>query len=66
MKQNLPPKPGTPPYRREKLPSRNEACPCGSGKKAKKCCLPKIKYLASLPPELREVVVASKIMGKQL
>jgi hypothetical protein len=25
-----------------KLPGRNEPCVCGSGKKFKKCCLPKI------------------------
>ena len=27
------------PIRTEKLPRRNDKCPCGSGKKAKKCCL---------------------------
>lgn len=26
------------PIRKEKAPGRNEACPCGSGKKYKKCC----------------------------
>lgn len=25
-----------------KLPGRNEPCPCGSGKKFKKCCINKI------------------------
>jgi peptide deformylase len=25
-------------YKHEKLPGRNEPCPCGSGKKYKKCC----------------------------
>ena len=26
-----------------KLPGRNELCPCGSGKKFKKCCLPRFQ-----------------------
>lgn len=52
------------PIRREKLPRRNEKCPCGSGKKAKKCCLDKIKALAALPPELRQQVVVAKILGR--
>jgi hypothetical protein len=26
----------------QKLPGRNEPCICGSGKKFKKCCLPRI------------------------
>jgi hypothetical protein len=59
-------KSGATPYRREKLPRRNELCPCGSGKKAKKCCLNKIKFLASLPPHLRELVVADKILKGSL
>ncbi len=25
--------------KREKMPGRNEKCPCGSGKKYKKCCM---------------------------
>ena len=28
---------------------RNEPCPCGSGKKYKKCCLKKDNYLKNLP-----------------
>jgi hypothetical protein len=51
------------PIRGEKLPGRNEKCPCGSGKKAKRCCLEKIKTLAALPPELRQRVVVAKILG---
>jgi hypothetical protein len=31
--------------------SRNEPCPCGSGKKYKHCCLLKIKKVAARPPE---------------
>jgi uncharacterized protein YecA (UPF0149 family) len=27
------------PHRTEKKPARNDPCPCGSGKKYKKCCL---------------------------
>ena len=52
------------PIRREKLPRRNEKCPCGSGKKAKKCCLDKINALAALPPELRQQVVVARILGR--
>ena len=51
------------PIRKEKTPRRNDKCPCGSGKKAKKCCLNKIKALAALPPDAREAVVAAKILG---
>lgn len=33
-------------------PGRNEPCPCGSGKKYKKCCLPKHEDLRkAIPPE---------------
>ena len=51
------------PYRKEKLPGRNDKCPCGSGKKAKKCCLEKLKAFAALPPRLREQVVVAKILN---
>ena len=54
------------PIHREKTPRRNEPCPCGSGKKAKKCCLAKIKFLASVPPQYREAVVADKILRQGL
>ena len=54
------------PYRRDKTPGRNTLCPCGSGKKAKRCCLNKIKFLASLPPALRQTIVADKILGGKL
>jgi hypothetical protein len=42
---------------------RNDPCPCGSGKKAKRCCLKKIQALEDMPPALREQVVAAKILG---
>ena len=42
---------------------RNQPCPCGSGKKAKKCCLPRIKQLASLPPEVRTQAIIAGILG---
>ena len=51
------------PFRREKLPRRNDHCPCGSGKKAKKCCLPRIKQLASLPPVVRTQAIVAGILG---
>ena len=50
--------------RKEKLPRRNEKCPCGSGKKAKKCCLEKLKAFAALPPRLREQVVVAQILNR--
>jgi hypothetical protein len=52
------------PYRKEKLPGRNDKCPCGSGKKAKKCCLPSIKAFAALPPHIREQVVVARILSR--
>lgn len=52
------------PYRRPKLPGRNEKCPCGSGKKAKRCCLDNIKALASLPPQVRQQFVVASILGR--
>jgi hypothetical protein len=42
---------------------RNDPCPCGSGKKAKRCCLNKITALAALPSRLRERLVAAQILG---
>jgi hypothetical protein len=53
------------PYRKEKLPGRNHKCPCGSGKKAKRCCLNKLTALAALPPAVREQVVVAKILGQR-
>ena len=54
------------PIHREKTSRRNGPCPCCSGKKAKKCCLAKIKFLASVPPRYREAVVADKILRQGL
>jgi len=54
------------PYRKETVPRRNDRCPCGSGKKAKRCCLAAIKALAALPPELRQQVVVAKILGRPI
>jgi hypothetical protein len=53
--------------RNEKTPGRNAPCPCGSGKKAKKCCLAAIKVLASVPPQLRRAFIAAQLLdrGKQ-
>ncbi len=52
------------PIRREKLPRRNDKCPCGSGKKAKKCCLPSIKAFAALPQSAREQIVVARILSR--
>ena len=51
------------PIRKEKLPGRNEKCPCGSGKKAKKCCLRTIQALAALPPAVRKQVLVARILS---
>jgi hypothetical protein len=42
---------------------RNDRCPCGSGKKAKKCCLPEIQRFQSLPPAIQEHAFVSRILG---
>jgi len=52
------------PIRKEKLPGRNLKCPCGSGKKAKKCCLPAIQLFADLPQSAREQIVVDRILGR--
>ena len=52
------------PIRKEKLPRRNDKCPCGSGMKAKKCCLPSIKAFAALPPSIREQIVVARILSR--
>lgn len=51
------------PYRKEKLPGRNDKCPCGSGKKAKRCCLPAIQAFAALPHAVRKQIVVARILG---
>src|ERR1035441_7726719 len=33
---------------------RNDPCPCGSGKKYKKCCLPKDQLIPMAPPPIAE------------
>ena len=45
--------------RRGKKVGRNEKCTCGSGKKYKHCCLPKIKA-NELPPKIKVVEVPEK------
>jgi hypothetical protein len=47
--------------KRVKTPGRNEKCPCGSGKKAKKCCLEKMKLVASLPDEVRKQILSEAV-----
>lgn len=43
---------------------RNQQCPCGSGKKAKHCCLHKIQALAAIPPEIRQEAIVAAILRK--
>ena len=52
------------PIRKKKLPGRNDRCPCGSGKKAKKCCLPAIQAFAALPQAVREQIVVARLLGQ--
>jgi hypothetical protein len=52
------------PIQKEKMPRRNEKCPCGSGKKAKKCCLPSIRAFAALPQFVREQIVVARILSR--
>ncbi|MEJ1968300.1 MAG: UPF0149 family protein [Rhizomicrobium sp.] len=40
QQKNKPPPPGAIPVRTEPKIGRNDPCPCGSGKKYKKCCAP--------------------------
>jgi len=41
---------------------RNSLCPCGSGKKIKKCCLRKINAIAALPPQVRDSLIVNRIL----
>jgi hypothetical protein len=45
------PKPPLTPVHPEPKPGRNQPCPCGSGKKYKKCCLGKAEPLPSVDPK---------------
>ncbi len=58
------PKSGLEPIRKSALPKRNEQCPCGSGKKAKRCCLPRMKMVAALPPHIRTQLMVDHILQK--
>ena len=42
--------------------SRNDKCPCGSGKKAKHCCLNQIKMLKALPDAVRARLITDSIL----
>lgn len=42
---------------------RNQQCPCGSGKKAKRCCLPRLQAMATLPPAVATQAVVANILG---
>jgi len=42
---------------------RNQLCPCGSGKKAKKCCLPRLRAMAAMPPVVRTQAIVASILG---
>jgi len=42
---------------------RNQPCPCGSGRKAKKCCLARLKMMAALPPALRTQAIVTGVLG---
>jgi len=40
---------------------RNQPCPCGSGKKAKRCCLEQVKAIAALPENVRRAFLEAGI-----
>lgn len=51
--------------------SRNDPCPCGSGKKFKKCCLDKLISIATSKKEqekalLQKERIEDDVLGKQL
>lgn len=45
--------------------SRNDKCPCRSGKKAKRCCLPKLRVLAELPPNKQQQAIITAILNPE-
>ena len=45
------------------LPGRNEKFPCGSGRKAKRCCLPTMEALEAMPPAKREAATLEVALG---
>ncbi len=60
-------KPGSlQPIRNSTRIKRNQPCPCGSGKKAKHCCLEKIKALEAVPAEFRARFVANSILQQPI
>ena len=54
-----------PTFSRGTIAKRNAPCPCGSGMKFKKCCLGKVKLLASMPANMRQEMVVNAILGKK-
>ncbi len=51
--------------KKEKLPKRNDKCPCGSGKKAKRCCLPHMKTILSVPKNLRQQFLTDLMLSNK-
>jgi hypothetical protein len=45
---------------------RNQPCPCGSGMKAKRCCLQQVKAIAALPERERESFLAASILSTDI
>jgi SEC-C motif len=41
-------------------PGRNDPCPCGSGRKYKKCCGDPVKLAAERPPLAHSEIIAGK------
>jgi hypothetical protein len=57
---------GLQPIRNSTRVKRNQPCPCGSGKKAKRCCLGEIKALEAIPAEFRARFVADSILWRPI
>ena len=41
---------------------KNQPCPCGSGVKAKRCCLKQVQAIAALPEHLRQSFLVASIL----
>lgn len=54
------------PIRANQHVPRNKPCPCGSGIKAKRCCLPRIQQISALPPHIRNQIMVDAILQKPI
>ena len=57
---------GLQPIRSSTKVKRNQPCPCESGKKAKHCCLRKIRALEAIPAHLRSQLIVDTILQRPI